>query len=108
MMLTKKDSFLIFILFVLLSSYGLDISLVALAHDHNPVIDYEDNCPACQWEIQTKENDVFLQSLLNALQNPLLINLETLTYQTLIYNTFIYITSQLPRSPPTSDYEMGF
>lgn len=97
-----------FLLLVLSTSYGLDISLVSLAHDHEPVIDYDDNCPACQWEIQTKENDAYLQPILNAIKNPLLINFETPIYQTLIFNNFIDVTSQLPRSPPIVDYEMGF
>jgi len=107
MILNKKTNLILFILFVLITSYSLDISLVSLAHDHETVIDYEDHCPACQWEIQTKENDVYLQPILNAITNPLVINFETPIYQTLVYNNLIYVTSQSPRSPPFVDYEMG-
>ncbi len=100
MILTKKDSILIFILVLLFSSYGLDVSFVALAHDHDPVIGYEDNCPACQWEIQSKGNDVYLQLLLDTLQNSLSLCFETPTFNILTYNTLIYISTQSPRSPP--------
>ena len=103
MLYIKKNTFVLFILILLFSSYGLDVSLVAFAHDHEPVIGYVDNCPACQWEIQFKENDVYIQPILNAIKNPLLINFETPYYQILIYHTFIYINSQSPRSPPIID-----
>ncbi len=100
MILTKKDTLLIFIIFILLSSYGLDVAIVAFSHDHEPVIDYEDNCPACQWEIQSKENDVYLQTIWNTLHNSLFINFETPVYQILLYKFFINITTLSPRSPP--------
>ncbi len=98
----KKNTLVLFILILLFSGYGLDVSLVAFAHDHEPVIGYVDNCPACQWEIQFKENDTYIQPILNAINNPLLLNLETPVYHTLQYNTLIYITSKSPRSPPFS------
>jgi len=101
MLLTKKANFLIFILLILLSSYGLDVTIVAFAHDHEPLIDYEDNCPACQWEIQSKENDVYLQTIWNTLQNSLFINFDTPIYQILHYKSFINITTLSPRSPPS-------
>jgi len=60
------------VLFLFFLSHYLIVSLGAFFfHNHKPDFSFHDNCPACQWQVQSQEDFSQASAILDALDSPL-------------------------------------
>ena len=60
---------LLVLLFV--ANYSSVCFIACLAHNHESDIHLHDNCPACQWDVQSQDDFSEANAILNAIDDPL-------------------------------------
>ena len=85
---------------VLILTYICIALFVPFLHNHVADASFHDNCPACQWELQAKHDDVFIASILLQTLAPLAESGELITVQAPdIKNQFRFLSDPV-RGPP--------
>jgi len=86
----------------LLLHYVLIGLVVGLLHNHEEDLKFHDNCPACQWEIQSQSRDTALLDVVHLLQ----LHQDVSTHLTLSHDSIIqsqtYFDNDPSRAPPVS------
>jgi len=73
-----------------------------LGHNHAPDFNFHDSCPACQWEVQAKEDDGYTQALMASFFHPLVLYEERAVRLFQIFISNVDLTINTSRAPPHS------
>lgn len=86
---------------ILLLTHYLFVSLaVSFFHTHEADLNFHDNCPACQWDIQAKDSDTTMAVVWHVLLNSLQSQSTRLEDNTVLNPQAILIENRSPRAPP--------
>ena len=72
-----------------------------LGHNHELDGHFHDNCPACQWEIQTFENDTISGDILSAFSYALQYSGQHFINQNIYFLNQYFHSTKLSRAPPS-------
>ena len=102
MRLLSRISWHTFLLTLIIFNYmGVCIGS-SLSHNHKPSTTFHDDCPACQWEIQSQEDFFEVTDILDKLANPL----NMIGYGPAISIHFVspqeFVCDHFSRAPPSN------
>jgi hypothetical protein len=91
-----------FLLALFLSHY-LAVGFVAyIGHNHEDDFNFHDNCPACQWHVQSQDDFSESKAILDALDNPLNFIGYRPSNSIFLFNEQDPFFSYLSRAPPST------
>jgi hypothetical protein len=88
------------ILLLFLSNYLAVSALVSLGHDHDADFDFHEQCPACQWQVQSQEDFSDILSVITALLDPLIVVDENPEVCVLVLPQKDAVSIYFSRAPP--------
>ena len=95
-----KSSCRALILLLLLGNYSAVCLVTCVSHNHEPDFNFHDNCPACQWQVQSQQDDTYTNVILDALLDPLIFVGHTPIVRSIILTKKDFVINNLSRAPP--------
>jgi len=100
-MKSSSKIFLRNMLVVLFVGHYVAVGLFAyFCHNHEPDFSFHDNCPACQWQVQTQNDDTSISTVLDALIDPLVLLDHTPLIQSIVLTKQDFQNNHFARAPP--------
>ena len=97
----SRSDFHRFLVGILLVNYVAVSLIVCLSHSHDPDNRFHDNCPACQWQIQSQEGSGEARAILDALQRLLSFSSIKLYIASFEITHQALLSSHQSRAPPS-------
>ena len=100
MRVSCKSTAFYLLLFVFFAHYLTLCVGIDLLHDHEPDLEFHDNCPACQWLTLYQDDFSQASQMLNGLNDPFLLIGYEKCIQSFVLPSDSYRSSHFSRGPP--------
>ena len=89
------------LLLILLLVNNIRVCILAfISHNHEFDFDFHENCPACQWQVQSHSDDTCTSEVLDTLLDPLVFIDRTPIIQSILLIKQNFQSTNLSRAPP--------
>ena len=96
----SKKQYITPVSLILLAGYVFSALFVSFSHNHEINGSFHDDCPACQWNLQAKDEDTVTKSFVRPLILPPYLSFEHITELIVMYSNLTDCTEIHPRGPP--------
>jgi len=95
----KHSLFKVF-LFIILAEY-ISVCFFAFSwHNHKPDAQFHDNCPACQWQVQSQGDGTSIDAVMDSLIDPLVLTSQNQVDQSINLFEQDFQFTNASRAPP--------